>query len=286
MFRIKMIYLIIFVAFLVSGIYADDQSDRQIKSVNQKVFKFTQTEDIMLSKWSPIISTGLCVYTANYLKNNWANLEGNPNDPWTDHHLYTGYLMHLAGVYLKHYQPDFYRNNFGVRLFSNLSWLIMLDDAYQHLILQPYDGYQGSNDSYSKIANSPLGGYYHWALRPERDQELYKLTFFHIPLWKDLDFSVGHYQGIFLGLNYSLVKSFGPASSYVAIEATCKAITGWNKETRISLRKVILGPVFKLVFLKNFETEFGFGRQFYLDQNNQPGRVINKYTTWFGIGIR
>jgi hypothetical protein len=278
MFRIIFLFI-----FLTTSIYAGDQ---QVKPIKRKAFHFTKVENIVLSKWSPIISTGLCVYTANYLKNNWDNLEGNPNDPWTDHHLYSGYIAHLIGVYLKNYQPEFYHNHFGIRVFSNLSWLLMLDDAYQHLILQPHDNYHGPNDSYSEIANSPIGAYYRWALRPERDSEIYKLTFFHLPLWKNLDFSIGHYQGIFLALNYSIIKSFGPASSYVAVETTCKAVTGWNQKTRVSLRKVVLGPVFKLVLFKNFETEFGLGRQFYLEQNNRQGQIVNKYVTWFGVGLR
>ncbi len=210
-------------------------------------------------------------------------MEGNPNEPWTDHHLHSGFLLHLMGVWLKNYQPEFYEDNFGVRVWANMAHMIMLDDVYQHLILQPNDEYYGPGDPSRKMANSPLGGYYHWALRQQRSQEFWQFTFFHIPVWRGLDISVGHFQGVYFGVNWNLVQSSDYHNPiYIGIDFVSKFILGYDKKTRVNINRVVIGPSFKMIGWGSVEIAFGFGPRIWC--GSQQGKV--DFTPWIGVGLR
>ena len=180
------------------------------------------------------------------------------------------------GVGLNNLKPGFLEQNPGVRLFLNTGWVFMVDDMKQHLIDQRNDDYHLINNPTAEVANSPIGGSYHWFLRNERRDDNINVSLFDWPIWRGMSWSFGYYKGLFLGLNMELFKS-----KFLQLNAVAKTTMAYSATSRVK-PAIYAGGLDTRLYL--FKTPLYIGYSIYAHKNANSNLGVYIYPALtFGI---
>ncbi|MFQ5707340.1 MAG: hypothetical protein ACE5HO_07815 [bacterium] len=239
---------------------------------------FEALEKIVYSKYA-FAFTGTAWASAQYVLLKYEpSLEGERRYS-LDHHLNLGFGLQILGAYLKRNHRDFYESlPKGLRFLFVISPLLTLDDAWQHLN-QLHDGYKGPGSSRAGIYRSPLHQFYWNSVRLDEKAGPWKVGVNVFDFSSRLNMSVGFFQGIFTGLNFTLLQKSGFTWAANLNTVFINEVKRW-----MHFRKVIFGSSLRKRMLLNVELEIGAGLRYGLSsRTNYQGKM--GFTYWIGTNL-